>query len=66
IERQPCPDDRRVKRVRVTTTAVPILNEIRKITDATRSELLAGVVAEDLSTALRVLTLIAERLEQTE
>ena len=66
IERQPCPDDRRVKRVRVTTTAVPILNEIRKITDATQSELLAGVVAEDLSTALRVLTLIAERLEQTE
>lgn len=66
IERQSCPDDRRTKRVRLTEAADPVLREIRKIADATRSELLQGVAPADLSVARRVLAAVAERLEQTE
>lgn len=66
IERQSCPDDRRAKRVRLTEAATPVLREIRKIADETRSELLEGVSPDDLSVARRVLVNISERLEQTE
>lgn len=66
IERQSCPEDRRAKRVGLTAAAAPVLAEIRKIAEATRRELLEDIAREDLSVARRVLSRIAERLEQTE
>jgi len=66
IERQSCPDDRRVNRLRLTEAAGPVMSEIRQIADTTRKELLDGLATDDLNAARRVLAMIAERLERTE
>ena len=63
IERRPCADDRRAKRVFLTAAAQPLLGEIRAIADAMRDEVLKDLPAGDLETTRGVLAHIADRLE---
>ncbi len=48
IERRPCPNDRRTKRVYLTETAMPLLDRIVAIADQARAEILEGLTQEEL------------------
>jgi len=65
IERVDSDDDRRVKNIHLAESAKPLIEEITRISDAFREELLEGVPADDLATAHRVLALIGDRLERS-
>jgi len=65
IERVDSDDDRRVKKIHLAESAKPLIEEITRISDAFREELLEGVPADDLATAHRVLALIGDRLERS-
>ena len=65
IERVDSDDDRRVKKIHLAESAKPLIEEITRISDAFREELLEGVPANDLATAHRVLCLIGDRLERS-
>lgn len=63
IRREPIEGDRRVNAVQLTADAGPVLAEIRKIAEQTRTEITAGLSEADLATAYRVIQHINERLE---
>lgn len=64
IERTATHEDRRVKKIHLTASAYPLIEEITRISDGLREELMEGVPPEDLATAHRVLRLIGDRLER--
>jgi MarR family transcriptional regulator for hemolysin len=63
VERRGCEDDRRLKRIHLTERSEAMLTTMKAISDALRRELLAGIAADDLDAALRVLRTISARLE---
>lgn len=65
IERQPTADDRRVKLVRLTKTAKPLLNKIEHIVKEVREEVLGAVRSSDLKMCIAVMRTIGDRLEGT-
>ena len=64
IERTATHEDRRVKKIHLTASAYPLIEEITRISDALREELMESVPPEVLATAHRVLRLIGDRLER--
>lgn len=64
IERAATHEDRRVKTIHLAACAYPLIEEITRISDGLREELMEGVPPEDLATAHRVLRLIGDRLER--
>ena len=64
IERTATHEDRRVKKIHLTASAYPLIEEITRISDALREELMESVPPQDLATAHRVLRLIGDRLER--
>ncbi|HEX7115665.1 MAG TPA: MarR family transcriptional regulator [Steroidobacter sp.] len=65
IERQPSAQDRRVKIVRLTRAARPVLNQIERIAREVREEVLGAVRSSDLKMCTAVLRAIGDRLEKT-
>lgn len=63
IERRANGVDRRVKELHLTDRARPVLQEITRIADELRNELLSDVPASDLDTAGQVLKAIGDKLE---
>jgi MarR family transcriptional regulator for hemolysin len=63
IERQPVKEDRRVRLVRLTPEAQPLLAEINQIAAELRRELLVGLNAAALAAAMDVLAEIGSRLD---
>jgi MarR family transcriptional regulator, transcriptional regulator for hemolysin len=55
LERRPHPADRRARRLYLTRKAAPILEEIDRISEVTRSEIFAGVSKADREAFLKVL-----------
>ena len=66
VARDACGDDRRVKLVRLTEEAEPILKELTRISDGLRREVLADISPEDLAVAHRAMRHIADKLEGLE
>ena len=64
IDRCDLEGDRRVKVVHLTDSAMPIIDDITRISDAFTKELVGDIPSEDLATAQRVLRLIGDRLER--
>lgn len=48
IERRPCANDRRTKRVYLTESAMPLLEQIVAIADQARTEMLEGISPQEL------------------
>ncbi|WP_136066726.1 transcriptional regulator SlyA [Modicisalibacter radicis] len=48
IERRPCPNDRRTKRVYLTESAMPLLERIVTIADQARIEIFEGISPQEL------------------
>lgn len=48
IERRPCSDDRRTKRLHLTREATPLLEQIESIVDEVRDEMLAGFTDDEV------------------
>ena len=65
IERQTMAGDRRVKLVRLTSAAGPVLNQIERIVKEVRVEVLGAVRPSDLRMCTAVLRTIGDRLEET-
>lgn len=49
IERRPCPNDRRTKRVYLTESAMPLLERIVTIADQARTEILEGISQQEIA-----------------
>lgn len=62
VQRCANPGDRRIKHVRLTEAAHPLLEEIDRIAAGLRRELLDGIPETDLEASVRSLRHIAERL----
>lgn len=58
IERQPCQDDRRTKRIFLTAAATPLLERIDAITAEARQEMLSGLSDTELELLDDLLTRI--------
>lgn len=58
IERRPCANDRRTKRVYLTPQATPLLEKIDAIASQARTEILAGISEDELATLDDLLTRI--------
>lgn len=58
IERRPCQDDRRTKRVFLTAEATPLLERIDAIVDQARAEMLSGISDVELKQFDELLTRI--------
>ncbi|AKM47911.1 MULTISPECIES: transcriptional regulator SlyA [Edwardsiella] len=60
ITRHICANDRRAKRIKLTDGAEPVIKEVTDVISLTRSEILDGISADEVS----LLTSLVERLEQ--
>lgn len=63
LERVSAPGDRRANLVRLTATAAPLIGQMTDIANALRRELVADIPVADLETTVRVLNIVAERLD---
>nr|WP_238940277.1 MarR family transcriptional regulator [Pseudoroseomonas ludipueritiae] len=63
VARIPVADDRRAKRVALTSEAAPVAAEVTGISSRLRDRVLQGVDEADLATALRVLRAISANLD---
>lgn len=60
LERRPDPADRRARRLYLTRKAAPLLDEIDRISEATRNEIFAGVSRTERQAFLKVLERVHE------
>lgn len=58
VQRQPCDQDRRTKRVYLTAEATPLIERIDAVVTQARGEMLAGLSDEDIATLAELLTRI--------
>ncbi|MBE0488024.1 MAG: transcriptional regulator SlyA [Halomonas sp.] len=58
VERRPCDQDRRTKRVFLTPAATPLLQRIDAVVRAARGEMLAGLSEQDVATLAELLSRI--------
>ncbi|MDN6180759.1 MAG: transcriptional regulator SlyA [Halomonas subglaciescola] len=58
IERRACESDRRTKRLYLTAKAMPLLEDIRRVADEARQEMLAGLNEDDIERLDRWLAVI--------
>ncbi|MBJ6135535.1 MarR family transcriptional regulator [Ochrobactrum sp. Q0168] len=65
IERQTVEGDRRAKRVVMTEEGKVLAEQVEKLADAVREDLLEGVSDEELSIALNVLRKMSESMNKT-
>ena len=65
IERQTVEGDRRAKRVVMTEEGKVLAEQVEKLADAVREDLLEGVSDEELSIALNVLLKMSESMNKT-
>ncbi|WP_302139076.1 transcriptional regulator SlyA [Halomonas alkalicola] len=60
VERRPCDQDRRTKRVFLTPEATPLLERIDAVVREARSEMFAGMSDQDLATLAELLSRIED------
>lgn len=60
IERRPCPNDRRARRLHLTSNGRAFMDEMSARADQLRDEMLDGVSEKDIETTLRVFDKILE------
>lgn len=56
IERRPCGEDRRAKRIHLTGKAAPLIDQIVEVVDQARQEMLAGLDEETINQFLSTLS----------
>lgn len=66
IERRPCLEDRRAKKLRLTAAAMPLIGEMKKIAAESRADVFEGVAERDLTVAIRVLDRIVANLHASD
>nr|WP_298250156.1 transcriptional regulator SlyA [uncultured Halomonas sp.] len=60
VERRPCGQDRRTKRVYLTAAATPLLERIDDVVREARNEMLAGLDADEIATLAELLSRIED------
>jgi MarR family transcriptional regulator, transcriptional regulator for hemolysin len=55
VTREPCDDDRRVRRVALTDAAEGQVEDVLRLTETLRADALAGIDPDDVATARRVI-----------
>ncbi|MGJ7458612.1 transcriptional regulator SlyA [Halomonas sp. MA07-2] len=60
VERRPCDQDRRTKRVFLTPAATPLLQRIDAVVREARGEMLAGLSEQDVATLAELLSRIED------
>ncbi|MBO1520513.1 transcriptional regulator SlyA [Oceanisphaera pacifica] len=64
VERRPCPQDRRGKRVYLTPKAAPLMADMDAVLDDTRSAVLAGLSEQEIAEFNRVAEHISHNLHR--
>ena len=64
VKRQAVLEDRRAKKISLSSSALPLIEQIESIADTLREELFAGIADEDLQVAVRVHAQILANLEK--
>lgn len=62
VERRAAPDDRRIKRLFLRPEALPLMDDMQVIGEATRAEALEGLSAPDLDHLTRILAVMKTNL----
>jgi len=64
IERRPDPDDRRAKRLFLTSAARPLLEQLGTLGENTMASALEGVASEDIERMVSQLEIVCENLRR--
>ncbi|QEA40379.1 transcriptional regulator SlyA [Pistricoccus aurantiacus] len=64
IERRPCEQDRRTKRIFLTAKAAPLLKQIDQVVDTARREILAGLDEDELAKFEELLSRIEKNVQK--
>lgn len=62
ITRQTCANDRRAKRIKLTETAQPIINEVNNVITSTRSNILSGISNDEVKALVEVIGKIEKNI----
>lgn len=63
IERRPCPNDRRARRLFLTKDGINFMDELSERAETLREEMLAGIPDKEIECALKVFNRILENAE---
>ncbi|MBL1375787.1 transcriptional regulator SlyA [Zobellella iuensis] len=63
VERRPCPDDRRGKRVYLTPAAGPVLAQMDEVLDDSRRQVLAGLSEQEIRELNRMIEHLNQNLQ---
>ncbi|MBB5321846.1 MarR family transcriptional regulator [Marinobacter oulmenensis] len=63
IERRPCPNDRRARRLYLTKAGIDFMEELSERAENLREEMLAGIPDKEIECALKVFNRILENAE---
>ncbi|KMQ72943.1 MarR family transcriptional regulator [Marinobacter subterrani] len=64
IERRPCPNDRRARRLHLTTAGRGFMDDLSRRASTLREEMLEGISDEDIECTVRVFNRILENAEK--
>lgn len=62
ISRTPCADDRRAKRITLTETATPIIEQLERVINRSREDILNGISAEEIDSIVNVIARLEKNI----
>ena len=62
ISRTPCADDRRAKRITLTEAATPIIEQLERVINRSREDILDGISAEEIDSIVNVIARLEKNI----
>ncbi|MGV3344186.1 transcriptional regulator SlyA [Enterobacteriaceae bacterium LUAb1] len=64
IKRTTCASDRRAKRIKLTEKAEPVINEVEKVINETRENILSGISRQEVDQLVMLVTRLEKNIQQ--
>ena len=62
ISRTPCADDRRAKRITLTEEAAPVIEQLERVINRSREDILSGISAEEIDLMVNVISRLEKNI----
>ncbi|GAA0501275.1 transcriptional regulator SlyA [Tatumella terrea] len=62
ISRTPCADDRRAKRITLTEEAAPVIEQLERVINRSREDILSGISAEEIDLMVNVIARLEKNI----
>jgi len=62
ISRTPCADDRRAKRITLTEEAAPVIEQLERVINRSRVDILGGISAEEIDMMVNVIARLEKNI----